>query len=218
MFCKNCGAQLDDGVKFCTNCGANLEGINAATVQPAVPALAERPTAKSHIRRNSLVAVGAVVVLVAGGIVLYHTVIKEKLAEYHLNKVIDAQEKGNYDLAIAEYTKAIKKNYNRSITYYTSAIKRNTYDAGAYYNRGLIYASKKEWDRAIEDFTQSLKLEFKPEYKNQLAYAYNVRGLVYAIKADYNLAITDWETVLRYCPDYEFVKKSLDLAKKARGW
>ena len=26
MFCKNCGKELPDGVKFCTNCGATVDG------------------------------------------------------------------------------------------------------------------------------------------------------------------------------------------------
>ena len=26
MFCKNCGKEIPDGVKFCTNCGATVDG------------------------------------------------------------------------------------------------------------------------------------------------------------------------------------------------
>ena len=26
MFCKNCGAKLNEGVKFCQNCGSVVEG------------------------------------------------------------------------------------------------------------------------------------------------------------------------------------------------
>ena len=34
MICKNCGAQLQDGMAFCTNCGCKLE---APAPQPAQP-------------------------------------------------------------------------------------------------------------------------------------------------------------------------------------
>lgn len=36
MFCKNCGTQIDNDLKFCPNCGAPVSG---ASVQPA-PAVA----------------------------------------------------------------------------------------------------------------------------------------------------------------------------------
>lgn len=38
MFCKNCGSQIDDGLKFCPNCGASVEGAPAATASPVVNA------------------------------------------------------------------------------------------------------------------------------------------------------------------------------------
>lgn len=28
MFCKNCGAELQEGTRFCSRCGANLSGGN----------------------------------------------------------------------------------------------------------------------------------------------------------------------------------------------
>jgi tetratricopeptide (TPR) repeat protein len=50
-------------------------------------------------------------------------------------------QKGEYDLAIADYTKAIELNPN---------------NVGVYYNRGLAYAGKGDLDRAITDYTRCL--------------------------------------------------------------
>jgi hypothetical protein len=37
MFCKNCGSQIPDGVKFCTNCGTAMVQTVAASTGPALP-------------------------------------------------------------------------------------------------------------------------------------------------------------------------------------
>ena len=41
MFCKNCGAKLEDDSKFCTVCGARVEAAPAEAAQEAVQAVAE---------------------------------------------------------------------------------------------------------------------------------------------------------------------------------
>ena len=38
MFCKYCGAQIDNDSAFCTSCGAGVGGTASAPVQPAQPA------------------------------------------------------------------------------------------------------------------------------------------------------------------------------------
>lgn len=38
VFCGNCGAQVEDGVKFCHNCGAKIEAEgNSAPAAQATP-------------------------------------------------------------------------------------------------------------------------------------------------------------------------------------
>lgn len=56
MFCKNCGKQLADGVKFCANCGTSIDGANApvapaaptAQAAPATPVAPVTPTAPAQ--------------------------------------------------------------------------------------------------------------------------------------------------------------------------
>lgn len=45
MFCKNCGAQLDDSTVFCTQCGIRLVKTPAAKSGSAEPAEAIKPPA-----------------------------------------------------------------------------------------------------------------------------------------------------------------------------
>jgi hypothetical protein len=54
----------------------------------------------------------------------------------------------------------------------------------AYHRRGTAYASKKEYDQAIADYTKAL---LDPKYVG----AYNDRGLAYTSKGDYERAIAD---------------------------
>ncbi|MCL2320299.1 MAG: tetratricopeptide repeat protein [Treponema sp.] len=88
---------------------------------------------------------------------------------------------GNYDKAIAEYSRSIslKADY-----------------ADAYASRGNARRKKGELDRAIEDYTRALNL------KNASADVYNYRGYVYAQKGDLNRAIADYTQAIRYRANY----------------
>ena len=66
----------------------------------------------------------------------------------------------------------------------------------AYNNRGTAYDSKRDYDRAIQDFNEALRLS--PNY----AYAFRDRGLAYYAKRDYDHAIQDFNEVIRLAPNY----------------
>ena len=55
----------------------------------------------------------------------------------------------------------------------------------AYHRRGTAFASKKEYDRAIADYTKAIEID--PKHVG----AYNDRGLAYTSKGDYERAIAD---------------------------
>ena len=90
-------------------------------------------------------------------------------------------EKGEYDHAIEDYTKAVnlKPNY-----------------AEAYSNRGDAYGKKGDYDHAIEDCNKAIQL------KPNLAEAYLNRGVAYGKKGDYDHAIEDYNRVIQLKPDF----------------
>ena len=90
-------------------------------------------------------------------------------------------DKGDYDLAIQDYTKAIELTPD---------------DAEAYYNRGNAYALKGACDPAIQDLTKAIRL--RPRY----AKAYNNRGNVFGRKGALDLAIQDYSNAIEFEPDY----------------
>ena len=68
--------------------------------------------------------------------------------------------------------------------------------AEAYYNRGTVLGKKGEYDKAIEDFTNAIKL--KPDY----AEAYNNRGNAWSEKGEYDKAIEDYTKAIALKPDF----------------
>ena len=66
--------------------------------------------------------------------------------------------------------------------------------AGTFYNRGNAYGRKGDYDRAIQDYDQAIRLN--PNYAN----AFNNRGNAYRNKQDYDRALADYEAAARIDP------------------
>jgi tetratricopeptide (TPR) repeat protein len=62
--------------------------------------------------------------------------------------------------------------------------------ATAFDNRGVAYKLKGEYDRALQDYEQAIRLN--PENAN----AYNNRGVIYRIKGEYGRAIADYDEAI----------------------
>ena len=68
-------------------------------------------------------------------------------------------------------------------------------DVNAYYNRGVAYRRIGDFNLAIEDFNEVIKL--KPDYVD----AYNYRGITYRDKGDNDRAIKDFNKTIELKPD-----------------
>src|SRR5262245_58842711 len=66
--------------------------------------------------------------------------------------------------------------------------------AEAFNTRGIGYRFKGEYDRAIQDYNQAIKLNAK------FAAAYNNRGIVHDRKGDYDRAIADYDQSIKLKP------------------
>jgi len=122
-------------------------------------------------------------------------------------------EKKEYDMAIKEYSKAIrldpnfvmayvnrgriysrKNEFDLAIRDYTKAIKLNPTEALTYLERGKIYTGKREYDLAIKDYNETIRLE------QTNTRAYHLRGHTYRRKKEYDLAITDYTEAISLEP------------------
>jgi tetratricopeptide (TPR) repeat protein len=135
-------------------------------------------------------------------------------AKVYYDRGVAASNRKEYDIAITEYTEAIrlnpnytdayynrgiayysKRNYDRAITDYTEAIRLNPNFANAYYGRGVAYRNKGDYNRAITDYTEAIRLN------PNSAEAYHGRGLAYYYKNDYDRAITEYTEAIRINPN-----------------
>jgi tetratricopeptide (TPR) repeat protein len=146
-------------------------------------------------------------------------------------------EKKEYDLAIKEFTEAIrldpnfvlayctrgnsyfrKEEYDLTIKDLTEAIRLDPTNTSAYTTRGIAYAFKNENDLGIRDFSEAIRLD------PTNASAYDSRGGMYGCEKKYDLAIKDYTEAIRLDPSHAWyyfslgeiyrVKKEYDLAIK----
>ena len=129
-----------------------------------------------------------------------------------LDRGIMFANQGNYEMAIADFTQAIKldpnnaaaycnrgvvyDDYDRAIADFNHAIKLDPNYATAYYNRGVAYYNVGDYDGAIAEFNQVIKLD--PNNAN----TYNNRGITYYNKGEYDHAIADYTEAIELDPNF----------------
>jgi len=138
-------------------------------------------------------------------------------------------EKGEIDLAIADYDEAIrldpgsatafnnrgnlwrqKLDYDHSIADFTEAIRLDPTYAAAYNNRGIAWRFK-DVNRAIDDYTEAIRLD--PIYFA----AYNNRGNAYREKKDLNRAIADFTDAIRLHPVYAHAYANRGMVRRMKN-
>lgn len=83
----------------------------------------------------------------------------------------------------------------QAIKNYSAAIGFKSDYAEAYLSRGVIYASKGEFENAIQDYNTAIKLN--PHYG-----AYNNLGIAYANKGEFENAIQNYNTAIKLNPEF----------------
>jgi cytochrome c-type biogenesis protein CcmH/NrfG len=77
-------------------------------------------------------------------------------------------------------------------------------DAAAYIALGDAYAKEGDYDRAIAEYTQAIRLD-----PNDVL-AYYLRGFAYWNKGDYDRANADYKALLRIDPNDDYAKDALE--------
>ena len=120
----------------------------------------------------------------------------EASADAYLNRGADFLSKGNYDLAIKAYDKAIELKPDFAV---------------AYSNRGEAYAKKGDYPRAVADYDKAIELKPSIELPPNAAVA-NIRGVAYRKKGENTLAIKDYDKAIELKPDYVFAYNNRGMA------
>lgn len=155
---------------------------------------------------------------------------KQNKAMAFYNRAWAYRQKGDYDSAIADDTRAIeldpknahafidrgntyyqKREYDLSIADSTRGIELSPKAAEPYVNRGAAFSEKGDLDRALADFDRAIEL------KPKSAAAFSNRGYVYIKKGDYDLAITDLTRAIELDPKSALSFSSRGLAYNEKG-
>ena len=142
-------------------------------------------------RKTRLLLTVTLVLVSLCGTILYVSC-TPNTAEGFVRRGYKYEEKGELDMAIADYTEAIRLDPNYSEAY--------SYRAFAFLNKG-------NKDNALNDYTTMIWLD--PNDAN----AYYFRAGIYVENGNFNSAIADYEDYLNIRPDDEYVKEKLNNAK-----
>lgn len=92
---------------------------------------------------------------------------------------------------------AAKNNrFETAIDYFNQAIQKNPDYARAYFNRGNVHRAKKEFTKAIDDYSKSIALNGK------LNFVYG-RANTYMDLKDFEKAIIDYSRIIKSDPNFE---------------
>lgn len=114
------------------------------------------------------------------GVIQSSQVNRANKAVAYVNRGNAYARQGDVEIAIADFSSAIRYNSRSMI---------------AYYNRGNAYYGQQNYEQAIVDFSRAIALE--PGH----AMSYNNRGSVYLAMGDRKRALADFESALALDPD-----------------
>lgn len=134
-------------------------------------------------------------------------------ANYYNERAVAESYKGDSDLAIADYTKAIeldttkpgyyrnranveyaKGNFEGALADYTKAIEIDPRDAASLNDRAVVKSRARDFDGAISDATRAIELDPKRET------AYRWRAIARIDKEDLKPALADLDEAIRLDP------------------
>jgi tetratricopeptide (TPR) repeat protein len=103
-------------------------------------------------------------------------------------------ERGEFDAAIADFTRAIEARPTNPELYRVYSL------------RGTAYANKGRFNRALEDLTESIELNRYSE--GRLARAHYNRAGVYLMMGRYEDAAQDFRTMLTFTGDQQLLEEA----------
>jgi len=185
MNCKNCGVELKENAKFCSKCGTKVE-----------PDVCTKCNAPLKAGANFCPKCGTKVNVQANDVspikkeeqkTMPSTQVKQKKVEVSPEDI-----KRSDELTLEGSGFWNENKFDKAILILNKSISLNPENADAFYWRGLTYFSIEEYDRAISDYSEAIRLDQSQEvFYDARRDAYLARGEVYFAKEEYEKAISD---------------------------
>ncbi|MBF0320398.1 MAG: tetratricopeptide repeat protein [Nitrospirae bacterium] len=179
--CRNCSAAVAAGADFCTMCGAPVSAP-ASVVKPAPPAKPEHRLTPGELRKRKrliLITITAVILIIATVVgITINAIENEKKAKIEEQRQIEVQKAAAAKQK--QEDEARKKEETKK-------------QSGIYFNQGKVFASQKDYARAIEAYTKSIG--YAPD-----AASFNNRGLAYLELKQYDNAVADFTEAIQASP------------------
>ena len=118
----------------------------------------------------------------------------EQAVDYYTEHIRVSPENSFYYGMRAMIRLQMSKEYDLALADYTQAIRLDKTSAHVYNNRGLIYVAKKDYERAIADYDLAIQLD--PKY----VLAHNNRGNAQMFRREYTKAFADYSRAIRLDP------------------
>jgi tetratricopeptide (TPR) repeat protein len=136
--------------------------------------------------------------------------ISPKTTSEYIERGIQFASNNEWDMAIADFTEAIKLDNNSAEAYllrgralyastsYVTSVGKNFGNVITTITQGWANSDKRKvlYDKAIDDFTQAIKLD---PHSSQ---AYRERGVAYSDSGDHNRGLTDLNQAILLDPNY----------------
>ena len=120
-------------------------------------------------------------------------------AAFYYNRAHIYGDQKKWDLALADYNKAIQINPDF---------------AQAYINRGFVYHEQKKWDLALADYNKAIQIN--PEF----AQAYNNRANLYSEQKKWDVALADYNKAIQINPKgaYIYFNRATNIYNNQKKW
>lgn len=192
MFCKKCGAELDDNAKFCAKCGTKTEVGEAASVQAAAPtpnpvnvnqaaAPTSIPVSATTAQKSKSGSFIAIIIAIALGIIalIVIAVIGIKATrKIDLNDYIIVEYEGYNTHGTASWrfdSESFEEDYGSKLKFDTKKLEKELQDANFdylfWYGEGFLKATGCEW--AEEMIGGSLENSTQLSNGDEITFAWN---------------------------------------------
>jgi membrane protease YdiL (CAAX protease family)/tetratricopeptide (TPR) repeat protein len=192
-------------------------------------ATAEMCPAANAVARRDVVRM-PVALLAAGGYLVFGSVwayaglswLDEAGARAEAQRGLVHREKGEYEQAIAAYTRSLRQKEKlpevyalraeayrltgdcaRAISDCKRAMELDPQAALPYVERGASYLVLGDTDQALADCNHALRLN------ERLAFAYSIGGAIYSDRGEHDRAVADWTRALKLEPQHAWTRNAL---------